>query len=108
MKPIPHTGSIIRMAATLVLAAMAGPASAQVLIFSADFETDHSLDNTWVTNSVGGYNPVNLYFDYSTVGIPSAPNSTGGTTHALKLQANLDPAVQVFPSGCGVSPAGLS
>lgn len=28
-------------------------------------------------------------FDYSTVGIPSAPNSSGGTTIGMKLQANL-------------------
>jgi hypothetical protein len=81
---------------------------AQVTIFTEDFETDHSLDNTWVTNTVGGYNPVNLFFDYSTVGIPSAPHSTGGSTHGLKLQANLDPAVQVFPSGSSISPAGFS
>jgi len=98
------------VALALTAALLAGNATclAQVQIFSENFETDHSLDNTWVTNSVGGYNPVNLYFDYSTVGIPSAPNSTGGTTHGLKLQANLDPAVQVFPSGCGVSPSGFS
>src|ERR1039458_7079974 len=80
----------------------------QILVYSENFDTDHSLDNTWVTNSVGGYNPVNLYFDYSTVGIPSAPNSVGGTTRGLKLQANLNPAVQVFPSGSSASPNGLS
>ena len=109
--PLPRPtpcGSIVALAIAAVLLAGRGASLAQTQIFSADFETDHSLDNTWVTNSVGGYNPVNLYFDYSTVGIPSAPNSTGGTTHGLKLQANLDPAVQVFPSGCGVSPAGFS
>ena len=95
-------------AASAALLALTPASKAQVTIFSEDFDTDHSLDNTWVTNTVGGYNPVNLYFDYSTVGIPSAPHSVGGTTRGLKLQANLDPAVQVFPSGSSVSPAGFS
>ena len=108
MKTTNYTSTILRLAATLVVAALAGNATAQVTIFSQDFDADHSLDNTWITNSVGGYNPVNLYFDYSTVGIPSAPNSTGGSTRGLKLQANLDPATGVFPSGSSVSPAGFN
>jgi hypothetical protein len=33
-------------------------------------------------------NEYNAFFDYSTVGIPSAPNSVGGTTRGLKLEAN--------------------
>lgn len=81
---------------------------AQTQVFSENFEIDHSNDGTWVTNSVGGYNPANLYFDYSSVGIPSAPHSAGGSTYGLKLQANLDPAVQIFPSGSSVSPTGFS
>lgn len=108
MKAIPQSRTILRLAATLALTALAGTATAQVQIFSEDFDTDHSLDNTWVTNSAGGYNPVDIYFDYSTVGIPSAPNSTGGSTRGAKLQANLDPLVQVFPSGSSISPASFS
>src|SRR5262245_60505568 len=101
-----------RFGATLIIIAtstllLTSAAQAQVTIFTADFDTDHSLDGTWITNSVGGYNPVNLFFDYSTVGIPSAPNSVGGTTRGLKLQANLDPLVGIFPSGSSVSPAGF-
>lgn len=91
----------------VAVAASAHLSNAQNLVFSEDFEVDHSLDNTWVTNSVGGYNPVDIYFDYSTVGIPPAPNS-GATTHGLKLQANLDPNVQAFPSGSSMSPSGFS
>lgn len=103
-----HSKIVTRVGAALVAFAIAIPAlQAQTLIYSENFETDHSLDNTWVTNSLGGYNPVNLYFDYSTVGIPSAPNS-GGTTRGLKMQANLDPAVAVFPSGVTVSPSGFA
>jgi hypothetical protein len=40
------------------------------------------VDN--VNETFTGFN-----FNYSTVGIPSAPNSTGGSTTGLKLQANL-------------------
>lgn len=107
MKKSSYPKTIGQLATALAVAASAHLASAQVLVFSEDFEIDHSLDNTWVTNVVGGYNPVNIYFDYSSVGIPSAPNS-GGSTRGLKLQANLDPNVQVFPSGSSMSPAGFS
>lgn len=88
--------------------ALAASSRAQTQVYSEDFDADHSNDGTWITNSVGGYNPVNVFFDYSTVGIPSAPHSVGGTTRGLKLQANLDPAVQIFPSGSSMSPTGFS
>jgi hypothetical protein len=93
--------------ATALLLGGAAAGRAQTQVFSENFDTDHSLDNTWVTNTIGGFNPVNLYFDYSSIGIPPAPHSTGGTTRGLKLQANLDSAVQAFPSGCSVSPLGF-
>ena len=109
MKNPPYTKIIARVVAALVAFAISVSAiNAQTQVYSESFETDHTLDNTWVTNvTVGGYNPVNLYFDYSSVGIPSAPNS-GGTTRGLKMQANLDPAVAVFPSGVSVSPVGTA
>src|SRR5512135_66443 len=75
------------LAVALLLAAT-GAARAQPQVYFEDFDMDHSNDGTWVINSVGGYNPVNLHFDYSSVGIPPAPHSTGGTTRGLKLQAN--------------------
>jgi hypothetical protein len=81
---------------------------AQTQVFSEDWETDHSLDNTYITNyTSGGANLAFLYFDYSTAGIPLSPHSTGSGTHALKLCANLDSSIQVFPSGVSVSPAGF-
>lgn len=86
----------------------ASAARAQTQVFAENFDTDHSADGTWIINSTGGYNPVDLFFDYSTVGIPPAPHSTGSTTRGAKLQANLDSASGVFPSGCGVSPNGFS
>lgn len=44
-------------------------------------------------------------FDYSTVGIPSAPNSTGGSTIGLKLQADL---FSDAAGGVSASPNGLN
>lgn len=108
MKRTSSSPACFLLASLIAVSLLTCTVSAQVNIFSENFDTDHSLDDTWITNSVGGYNPVDLYFDYSTVGIPSAPNSTGGTTRGLKLQANLDTVTAVFPSGCSVSPAGFS
>lgn len=48
------------------------------------------------TNTSGNYNVVTsgdaaalFLFDYSTMGIPSAPNSVGGTTLGVRLEANV-------------------
>jgi hypothetical protein len=95
----------------VLLAALFGLAlasRAQTRVFTEDWETDHSFDNTYRTNyTTGGANLAVLYFDYSTVGIPQSPNSTGPGTHGLKMCANIDPALQVFPSGVSVSPVGF-
>jgi hypothetical protein len=80
-------------------------ASGQEAIYSQDFDTDSTAD--WVVNTTGdGYSYGDFFFDYSTVGIPSAPNSAGGTTRGLKLGANLG-AGGVFPAGVSVSPLGF-
>lgn len=79
-------------------------ARAQTQVYYEDFEVN---SGNFVTNTIGGANYANTYFDYSTVGIPPAPNS-GGTTHGLKLCANLDTSTAVFPSGISVSPLGFS
>jgi hypothetical protein len=79
--------------------------NAQNQVFFENWETDHSFDNTYVTNSTaGGVNLANLYFDYSTVGVPLSPHSAGGGTHALKMCANL--VSNVF-GGVSVSPVGF-
>ena len=67
-----------------------------------------STANWTVNTTAGGDNRADPYFDYSTVGIPPAPNTVGGTTRGLKLQANLTPASQAFPAGVSVSPNGFS
>src|SRR5688500_5066955 len=86
----------ILSAAALFLAVE--PAVAQAL-YMEDFDVDHTAN--WITdNPPIGYNAAitmtkpqdftaDIFFDYSTVGIPSAPNSTGGTTRGMKLQADL-------------------
>lgn len=75
---------------------------AQNQVFYENFEVDHSADGTYVTNqTAGSVNYVNLYFDYSTAGIPLAPNSTNSTTRALKMSANLSGGIF---GGVSVSP----
>lgn len=73
------------------------PAFAQ--LYTQDFETDTTGD--WIINNGPSDAAADFFFDYSTVGIPPAPN--GGGTHGMKLQANL--ANGVF-SGMSVSPSG--
>lgn len=94
-------------AALIGLACQSGYA---VSVYLEDFD-DGNAGSSWSTNNNGnGTNAVNYAFDYSTVGIPSAPNSKGGTTIGMKLQANISgtgPATGVLP-GISVSPTGQS
>jgi hypothetical protein len=80
-------------------------AQAQVL-YSENFEADATAN--WTVNKTTGAQAADLFFDYSTVGIPSAPNSTGGSTRGMKLQANLVGTTGVFPGGVSASPNGRS
>jgi hypothetical protein len=97
------TPQILRcFALAAAVAASVHTASAQVTVYSDDFDVDNTAN--WVVNVTGaGFSFADFYFDYSTVGIPSAPNSTGGTTRGLKLAANLGSA-GIFPAGISVSP----
>lgn len=74
------------------------------ILFSQDFEADSSA--SWTVNKGPATTDEahDFFFDYSTAGIPSAPNS-GGTTRGLKLQANQSSGVF---GGVSVSPTGLS
>lgn len=57
------------------------------VLFSDNFDTDTSAN--WTVNSAHeGQNLATFNWDYSTFGIPVAPNTTGGTTRGLRLQAN--------------------
>jgi len=76
------------------------------ILFSDNFDVDHTLN--WNINravTTGNTDRANFLFDYSAMGIPSAPHSTGGTTLGLQLVANFNGGAQ---SGVSVSPTGLS
>lgn len=68
---------------------------------------DTNFDRLPFFPSVDGVNDdfSGFSFDYSTVGIPPAPNSAGATTTGLKLQANLFSAAL---GGFSASPNGLN
>ena len=88
--------------------------SRAAVVYTEDFEND--AGSRWVFNSEmpfdvaddGAGNEANFGFDYSTIGIPAAPNSAGGipTTRGLKLEANV-PGTGRFTGG-SASPIDLS
>lgn len=86
---------------TTTMALLAAPAFGG--FFWEDFETDPSAN--WTVNDGPTDEAADFFFDYSTVGIPPAPNSTGGTTRGMKLQANLTDGTF---GGFSVSPTGLN
>jgi hypothetical protein len=103
-----HMNPNPKLALLLVSVATASVSHAQSVLFSENFDTDHSANWT-VNQSVQGVNPVNFAFDYSTVGIPAAPNSTGASTIGLKLEANTSGGIATgFIAGVSVSPNGQS
>ena len=77
--------------------------AACVLAWTEDFEVDPTAN--WTLNGGPSDESANFYFDYSTIGIPLAPHSSGSTTRGLKVQANLTGGVL---SGASVSPNGKS
>ncbi len=95
------------MKAFAVLAALALGLSPLVAnaapYYQNDFEADTSA--SWAINNGPSDSAADFFFDYSTVGIPSAPNSSGGSTRGMKLQANQ--SLGMF-SGMSVSPTGQS
>jgi len=101
MKNLPLTLSLVGSAALLAQSSFGA-------LFSADFDTDQTAN--WAVNSNygGATNSANIFFDYSTVGIPSAPNSIGGSTRGIKLGANLLGVATPGLAGVSVSPIGQS
>ena len=59
----------------------------QTTVFSDTFDTNSAAN--WIVNKSSSDTAVAFNFDYSTLGIPSAPHSTGGTTLGVQLKANL-------------------
>jgi hypothetical protein len=91
----------ILLASVAALVASVSSLSAQ---FSDNFDSDHTAN--WAINLGTGNNAANMFFDYSTVGIPSAPNSIGGSTRGVKLEANHTATGAL--TGVSVSPLGQS
>ncbi|QEG37355.1 PEP-CTERM sorting domain-containing protein [Bythopirellula goksoeyrii] len=88
-----------------ILSAMlvaAASSSAWAALFTQNFDVDDTAN--WTVNNGPSDEAHDIFFDYSTVGIPSAPNSAG-TTRGMKLQANLTDGIF---SGMSVSPNGQS
>ncbi len=92
-----------------------GPGAAFTQTFSDNFDVDSTANwafNSSVTPGVvdgpaDGHNmEMNAYFDYSTVGIPSAPHSTGGSTRGMMVQANVFGTTSGVFSGMSASPIG--
>ncbi len=87
----------------LVAAVSSSSAFGATTLFSENFDTDPSAN--WTVNDGPTDFTVDWQFDYSTIGIPEAPNSTGTTpTTGLKMTAN-----EFFATfgGFSVSPTGL-
>ena len=75
----------------------------QATVFADDFDTNSAAN--WIVNKSSSDNSVTFSFDYSTLGIPSAPHSAGGTTRGVQMKANLSLGVVAALS---LSPAGQS
>ena len=81
--------------------------NAQVL-YSDNFDSGASDATNWNINLDIGDNAATFGFDYSTVGIPPAPNA-GGTTIGVKLEANYTNSTSYFSgTGVSISPKGRS
>lgn len=80
--------------------ALALPLSASAQLFVENFDTDTSAN--WNVN-VAGQAEATFGFDYSALGVPSAPNGSGTT--GLHMRANWN---QGAASGISVSPIGQS
>jgi hypothetical protein len=76
----------IHLACAAALAAAPVAASASVL-FSDDFNAAGSAANYTLAQT--GQNQVTWAWDYSTMGIPSAPNTTDGSTLGVKFESNM-------------------
>jgi len=74
-----------------------------VPIFSDNFDTNSAAN--WTLNRSSTDSRATFTYDYSGFGIPSAPNSSGGTTKGLRLEANVS---LTNVSALSLSPIGQS
>ncbi len=59
----------------------------QVTMFADNFDVNTAAN--WIQNKSSTDTAVTFNFDYSTLGIPSAPNSANGSTRGVQMKANL-------------------
>jgi GH25 family lysozyme M1 (1,4-beta-N-acetylmuramidase) len=73
----------------------------QVTLFADNFDLNTAAN--WTQNKSSADTAATFNFDYSALGIPSAPNSTNNSTLGLQMQANLTlgvtNALSLSPSG---------
>ncbi len=70
-------------------------------VFADDFDTNSSAN--WLVTKSTTDSRVSFAYDYSGYGIPSAPNSVGGTTKGAKFEANM---VSGVTAALNMSPIG--
>ena len=88
----------VKRTATALTVFIVGPAFSAVL-YTQNFEVNPTA--SWTVNSSPTDATANFFFDYSTVGISSAPSALG--TRGMKLQAN---QFSGLFGGMSVSPTG--
>jgi hypothetical protein len=59
----------------------------QATVFADNFDANTATN--WIVNKSSADTYVAFNYDYSTLGIPPAPHSVGGTTRGVQLKANL-------------------
>src|SRR5688572_31926767 len=85
---------------TLAILLLTSPAFSQV--YSQDFEADSTA--SWTLNGGPSDEAADFFFNYASVGVPLAPNSSPSLTpRGMKLQANQTNGIF---SGMSVSPTG--
>jgi hypothetical protein len=89
-------------AATVVLLLVL-PEAATAQLFMENFDVDPTAN--WTINDGPTDEYAEFHYDYSAIGIPSAPNSSGGSTRGMRLRANL---INGVFGGFSVSPNGQS
>ncbi len=93
---------VFRCMSASALLGIAAAAMSQPL-FADDFDADHTAN--WQINNGPTDSNVDVFFDYSTLGIPSAPRSVGGTTRGMRFEVN---RVNGIFGGVSASPIGQS
>ena len=93
-----------RVIAALATLSLVPSAALAQIVYSDNFDGNSALNYT-ITGDPDTL--ATFAFDYASVGIPAAPNSVGGTTRGLKLEANNGDAVGAA-AAINLSPIALS